>query len=386
MKSIKDKVLEIKEEFEERIFWQKMWILIKRIILVLIIIELGLFLPVPTKADNNSWLQFYGSIIGSMLGGIVALIGIKVTFKSIFMNVKPLIRPIKTTFCVYRNVEWSGILITDEKLNVILEKYFEKEEINFYDLDIWMLETICIKVSEKYRNTKWQFQLSVEDVENMYECIKDICKYRSAKEGFHHLFFDFSKKYDDKFNKVILEEILYELRQKYIDKCLEHIIEKQEREWRKFLPIYNFGAGNGLDVKVDWDMKDGAYKKYCEKLGISSESFEFKDSSDVPPLDIIRNESGKNKTYFEIPMSIVDFIEEILKQTDETINKNQEGIDTNILLHENKIAQIKVTYEDIYGTSLGQKYDVYFRCLTQLTEFKECKVRYFYLTFKNTKI
>lgn len=53
-----------------------------------------LFLPIPSKADNNAWLQYWGSLIGSLIAGLVTLWGIEYTIKSTLMNVKPFIRPI----------------------------------------------------------------------------------------------------------------------------------------------------------------------------------------------------------------------------------------------------------------------------------------------------
>ena len=50
----------------------------------------------PSMANADTWLEFYGGLLGAAVGGIIALWGIEYTIKSTVMNVKPNIKSMET--------------------------------------------------------------------------------------------------------------------------------------------------------------------------------------------------------------------------------------------------------------------------------------------------
>lgn len=84
----------MKKKFKHLSIAQRMIVLILVTIVICFIINGLLFVPMPSHADDNAWLGFYGSILGATIAGIVTLWAIETTIKSTLMNFKPVIRPV----------------------------------------------------------------------------------------------------------------------------------------------------------------------------------------------------------------------------------------------------------------------------------------------------
>lgn len=317
-------------------------ILIGVSIIIAGVIELCLFIPIPSNADNNSWLVFWGSVLGAIIGGIVTLWGLNVTIKSTYLNVKPLLRPVRTDFYVYLKDE--NMTMTDKNIVVRVNEYFEKEEINFFELDEYMLEEACSKVANNHKGTKWESDIEKIDIDKLYEGIKEICKCKRNEDAFKLLYYELVSKYDKGFDKDLMEEIRYELKQLYINRCAINIIHEENEKWRYFMPLYNVGAGNALDIEVKWDTSDNSYKEYCDKLGFDEKDYlEMKKSFSLDALetlsaDILKIKDGEDKRYFEIPCQIIGLIEVIIYKS--FIDKSKD-INTNVLLDEDKMHNLK---------------------------------------------
>lgn len=377
----------MKKKFKHLSIAQRMIVLILVTIVICFIINGLLFVPMPSHADDNAWLGFYGSILGATIAGIVTLWAIETTIKSTLMNFKPVIRPVKSYFYVYTSKEKGSMVITDTRLVEIFKEHCENDEIDFEELDIYMVIEAYAKIEKKYEGTKWSLEVSKLDVEKLYEEIFNICKHRNINKCFKLLFEELADKYKNEINKSIIEDIIYELKNLYRRESERKLINNELEKWDLFFPIYNIGAGNALDIEVNWDVSDLAYKNICDELGFNendydemNKSFSFKNM-ELLKKEILLCEKDSNKINIVIPGEIVLLIKFIIKKSEDNYS-----IKNNILVKENKIAQLTIRYDNIHGETLDDKYNVYFKIWSNIIdEYDDYNEKTFYFRFVNTE-
>lgn len=377
----------MKKKFKHLSIAQRMIVLILVTIVICFIINGLLFVPMPSHADDNAWLGFYGSILGATIAGIVTLWAIETTIKSTLMNFKPVIRPVKSYFYVYTSKEKGSMVITDTRLVEIFKEHCENDEIDFEELDIYMVIEAYAKIEKKYEGTKWSLEVSKLDVEKLYEEIFNICKHRNINKCFKLLFEELADKYKNEINKSIIEDIIYELKKLYRRESERKLINNELEKWDLFFPIYNIGAGNALDIEVNWDVSDLAYKNICDELGFNendydemNKSFSFKNM-ELLKKEILLCEKDSNKINIVIPGEIVLLIKFIIKKSEDNYS-----IKNNILVKENKIAQLTIRYDNIHGETLEDKYNVYFKIWSNIIdEYDDYNEKTFYFRFVNTE-
>jgi hypothetical protein len=370
---------------------KRMILLILLTIVTCFLINAILFIPMPSLADNNAWLQFYGSVIGAVIGGTVTLWGIEYTIKSTIMNVKPVIRPVKTYFYVYSDKNSNGMTITEKKLNEAIKEYFEKQEIDLEELNIFMVIEAYSIVKEKHIGTKWDIELSKLDVNILYKDIRDILKYKTARAGFKLLFEELVEKYKDACNKSLIEDIVYELRELYKKRCENNIIFQEEQGGYLFIPVYNVGAGNALDIEVNWDVSNLEYRNVCDDLGFNDKdylemerSFSFKNMA-LLRKEMLMCEKDNNKVHIQISTEIIQLIKFIIEKSRKNNNEKKHA-NNNILVGENKIAQLNIKYYDIHGYSIENKYDIYLKIWDNIVdEYYSYSEKTFYFRFIDTE-
>ena len=377
----------MKKKFKHLSIAQRMIVLILVTIVICFIINGLLFVPMPSHADDNAWLGFYGRILGATIAGIVTLWAIETTIKSTLMNFKPVIRPVKSYFYVYTSKEKGSMVITDTRLVEIFKEHCENDEIDFEELDIYMVIEAYAKIEKKYEGTKWSLEVSKLDVEKLYEEIFNICKHRNINKCFKLLFEELADKYKNEINKSIIEDIIYELKKLYRRESERKLINNELEKWDLFFPIYNIGAGNALDIEVNWDVSDLAYKNICDELGFNendydemNKSFSFKNM-ELLKKEILLCEKDSNKINIVIPGEIVLLIKFIIKKSEDNYS-----IKNNILVKENKIAQLTIRYDNIHGETLEDKYNVYFKIWSNIIdEYDDYNEKTFYFRFVNTE-
>lgn len=140
-----------RKKFSNINIWVRYAILVGVTIILGFPINLFLYAPIPTLADENAWLGFYGSIVGAGIAGIVTLWGIEYTIKSTILNVKPAIRPVKTDFFLY---DKNGVFVTAKPMTVLLEEYAKSEKVYFFEIDKSEYIDIIGNLVEEYKDTK----------------------------------------------------------------------------------------------------------------------------------------------------------------------------------------------------------------------------------------
>lgn len=279
------------------------------------------------------------------------------------------------------------MVITDTRLVEIFKEHCENDEIDFEELDIYMVIEAYAKIEKKYEGTKWSLEVSKLDVEKLYEEIFNICKHRNINKCFKLLFEELADKYKNEINKSIIEDIIYELKKLYRRESERKLINNELEKWDLFFPIYNIGAGNALDIEVNWDVSDLAYKNICDELGFNendydemNKSFSFKNM-ELLKKEILLCEKDSNKINIVIPGEIVLLIKFIIKKSEDNYS-----IKNNILVKENKIAQLTIRYDNIHGETLEDKYNVYFKIWSNIIdEYDDYNEKTFYFRFINTE-
>lgn len=342
------------------------------------IINKLLYINIVTHDSNDGdWLGFWGSFLGGIFGGLATLITILCTIKSISMNSKPIIKPIKKYFYVYIREEQGGITITDKSLYEMVEYNYKNKEIDFNQLNILMVNEVFISL--KYRNEIWESKIQkILDggIHNkIYKDIKDICNLRIIEDAFKQLKQELPKRYIDDVDKDLINDFILELIETYrIDVCVNRIIYKESFKDFYFIPIYNVGAGNALDVEVKWDVSDKSYKVLCSELGISKNDlknrFSFENIGSIA-VECLLIEQNSNKINIQIPIEIIYLIKYIVCKS----------IQNNILLDENKIAQLNIDYFDIHGNPGNEKYNVIFKIWDNVDKVYGYSEKNYYLKF-----
>ena len=133
--------------------WGKYVVLLIVTVILGFMVNLFLFVPIPTLADENGWLGFYGSLIGAGIAGIITLWGIEYTIKSTVMNVKPCIRPVKKDFYLYEK-KGQGLTITEKPLFHLVEEFASKEKVDMFEVNELVIDAIISKLTEEKGGTE----------------------------------------------------------------------------------------------------------------------------------------------------------------------------------------------------------------------------------------
>ena len=364
----------------------KIWV--RYLILLIITIGLGflinqlLYMPIPTLAEENAWLGFYGSIIGAAIAGIVTLWGIEYTIKSTILNVKPAIRPIKTSFFLYSK-EGIDLFVTNKPIITLVDEYAQTQTIRFTEISKLDYLYIKEKLAEKYQETKWADIFSEIDIDALYKQIKDLCAYKTYKEAFDILYTELPNTYKHGVGEQLCERIF----EKYRHDMAFEVMCEASRQWCVYYSVYNIGAGNASDIRVRWDFSKNHYMLLCEKLGFISEdydnmnkSFSFR-SIQIGEADVMLNTNGDNKIKVEVPSEVILFIKMIYIKS-LTNTKEKKHIQNNVLVGENQIAEMEISCSDIHGKPHSDKYRVMFKINSTLQNPYDANEEHFYLKFE----
>lgn len=370
--------------------FKRMVILILCVLITCVIINLLLLIPIPSLADNNAWLGFWGSIIGAIISGIITLWVIEYTIKTTLMNVKPVIVPIKSFYYIYSHKKDKGMHILDKKLSLKLTEYLDEKEIDFSIADKFLLLEAMYNTKEN-NDKKWSEDIDKIDSDLLYNDIVSICKYKTVNKAFNGLALELNNKYKGKYSESIINDIIYRLKQLYV-KHSERDIIYDEGQWQIYFPIYNVGQGTALNIEISWSIKDLAYKTLCDGLGFDDSDYDKMkkhfsfDNMQTILTEILINDKDRNKLYIEVPREIIHLISFIKLKQEENI-KNHKYVNNNILVNENKIAQINIKYDNIHGESFkDENYDVYFKIGNNIIdEYYNYDEEYFYFRFIKTK-
>lgn len=376
--------------FKDMSVFKRMVILILCVLITCGIINLLLLIPIPSLADNNAWLGFWGSIIGAIISGIITLWVIEHTIKTTLMNVKPVIVPIKSFYHIYSHKKDKGMYILDKKLSLKLTEYFDEKEIDFSIANKFLILEAIYNTKEG-NDKKWSEDIDKIDSDLLYDDIVSICKYKTVNKAFNELALELNNKYKGKYNESIINDIIYRLKQLYV-KHSEGDIIYYEGQWQIYFPIYNVGQGTALNIEISWSVNDLAYKSLCDKLGFDNSDYdEMKkhfsfDNMQTILTEILISDKDRNKLYIEVPREIIHLIHFIKLKQEKNV-ENQKYENNNILIDENKIAQINIKYDNIHGESFkDENYDVYFKNWNNIVdEYYNYNEEYLYFRFIKAK-
>lgn len=368
---------------------KKMGIWSKYVVLLVITIVLGfivnafLFIPIPTLADENGWLGFYGSLIGAGIAGIITLWGIEYTIKTTVMNAKPCIRPVRTDFFLYKR-EGNGLFVTEKTLTRLMNEYSEMEKVDLFDIDELILGNIVQKLALRKKGSKWENILNNLNLQKLCNLIKNVCEYHTYKEALDILSRELDRTYRNGVGRVIFDELL----EVFWKNIAFEVISRESHKWGVFFSIYNTGAGNATDIRIEWDFSKNYHKVICDNLGFSQEEYKemLKNFSleniETAEADVMLNTNGDNVVRVQIPGEIILLVKNLyLKEGKNGLEKKYEN--NNALVGEHEFAELNISCKDIYGEEHYFHYIVMFRIQPTLWSEYGCIEHRFYFKFDN---
>lgn len=368
-----------RKKFSNINIWVRYAILVGVTIILGFSINLFLYAPIPTLADENAWLGFYGSIVGAGIAGIVTLWGIEYTIKSTILNVKPAIRPVKTDFFLY---DKNGVFVTAKPMTVLLEEYAKSEKVYFSEID--KLEYIAIigNLVEEYKDTKWESVFAKVNIDELFEEVKEMCQLQTYQEAIINLRTKLPEKYSNGVGVKLAEKISENIHRKI---AYEAMSEARD-QWYVYYWVYNVGAGNAVDVRIAWDFSKDYHKKLCNDLGFSEEEYSEMmknfslDKIDIAEADVMLNTNGDNKVKVFVPSEVILFIKHLHIKSLKNYNEKK-YMNNNALVRERQIAELNISCIDIHGNPHEECYDVVFRIQSTLQNNYDYKEEHFYLKF-----
>lgn len=365
--------------------FDKIWI--RYLILLIVTIVLGflinwfLYMPIPTLAKEDAWLGFYGSIVGAAIAGIVTLWGIEYTVKSTILNVKPAIRPVRTNFFLYSK-EGIGLFATNKPIMILVDEYAKSQKIHFNEVDKLDYLRIKEKLVDEYKDTKWEPTFAEIDIDSLYKQIKNICKFKTYQESIDMLSTELPNIYEHGVGEKLCEKIF----EKYSHNMAFESMREARDQWSVYYSIYNIGAGNASDIRIEWDFSKNFHLSLCRNLGFDEKDYEYMnkffsfDNIQVGEADVMLNTSGDNKIKVAVPDEVLLFIEHLHNKF---LKNNKEGkyMQNNALVGENQIAELKISCVDIHGKTHSDGYKVMFRISPTLQKPYDAEEEHFYLKF-----
>lgn len=375
-----------KEKKKARIgIWGKYSILLGITIVICFVINGILYIPMPSMANADTWLEFYGGLLGAAVGGIIALWGIEYTIKSTVMNVKPNIRPVRKDYFLYYN-EKNGLFLTEKPFSHLMKEYAEENKVNLMDLEEYVIIAFIEKLANSKQGTKWEEIFRKLNIKKLSHTIKDSCEYRTYSEAMEVLYRELDKTYRNGVGRAIYEEIVDVFRRN----ISFEIVSKEMHKWGLFYNVYNTGAGNATDVRISWDFSKKYHLKICDALGFTKEEYEKMkhsfslDDAETAEADVMLNENGENMCRVQIPEQLLMLIKNMYMKELKN-GKEQKYENNNALVGEHEIAELNISCKDIYGENHNFPYTVYFRIMPTLNEEYGYTEERFYLKFENRK-
>lgn len=357
-------------------------------ILLLIAIILGfainylLYIPVPSLADVNTWLSFYGSIVGAGIAGIITLWGIEYTIKSTILNVKPEIRPVRKDFFLYQR-QGTGIFIADEALPALVKKQFDCSKIQFSDIDKLEYSGILKQLSSQHEGTKLELFFSQIDVNKLYNEIKQLCSFKTYSEAMNLL----SEKLPNMYKHGAGEQLYPKIYEKHYDDIASSVMIDLSMNWNDcHYYLYNIGAGNASDIRVEWSFKKNYHISLCKALDFSKKEYEDMNNSfsfenvQAGEADVLLNTNENNKIQAAIPTELILFIKLIHRKSEKNIIEKHYA-KNNVLIGENPIAELTVSCVDIHGKQHSTRYRVMFKISSTLRTFYDTQEKIVSLKF-----
>lgn len=358
--------------------WVRYGILIGTTVVIGFLMNVFLYIPIPSLANVNAWLGFFGSIVGAGIAGIVTLWGIEYTIKNTLLNVKPVIRPVRTDFFLY---DKDGIFVTEKSMSVLLKEYVEREKVYFSEMDKFDYVAIIKNLVEEYKDRKWGDLFAQVDADDLFEEVKRICQMQTYQEAFSNISIKLTEKYDNGVGEKLAERIYENFRHKIVFETMN----EARHQWYVFFWVYNVGAGNAVDVRIAWDFSKNYHEKLCSDLGFSEEEYlqmlnNFSlDKIGVAEADIMLNTNTDNRVKVFVPSEVILFIMHLYKKSLE--NNNEKNANNNALVSERQISVLKISYTDIHGQEHMEHYDVMFKMSSTFDNSYNYKEQYFYLKF-----
>ncbi len=372
-----------KKKFSNINIWVRYVILVGVIIILGFSINLFLYAPIPTLANENAWLGFYGSIIGAGIAGIVTLWGIENTIKSTILNVKPAIRPVKTDFFLY---DKDGIFVTVKPMAVILEEYEEREKVYFSEIDKLEYIAIVENLVEEYKDGKWGVVFERVNIDDLFEEVKEMCQLQTYQKAIINITTNLPEKYKNGVGDKLAEKISTHFRHKIAYEAMSEVRD----QWYVYYWVYNVGAGNAVDVRIAWDFSKSYHKKLCNDLGFSEEEYSQMmrnlslDKIYIAEADVMLNTNDNNKVKFFVPSEVISFIKHLYIKSLKNYNEKK-YMNNNALVGEHQIAELNISCIDIHENQHEECYDVIFQIQSTLQDNYDFKEEHFYLKF-NKKI
>lgn len=364
---------------------KKIWI--RYLILLIVTIILGflinafLYAPIPTLAKEDAWLGFYGSIVGAAIAGIVTLWGIEYTIKSTILNVKPAIRPVRTNFFLY-DKEGIGIFTTNKSITVLMEEYSKNQRIYFNESDKLSYLYIKEQLINEYKETKWESIFAEIDVDILYKQIKDLCASKTYQESMTILDTELPNIYENGVGDKLCEKIGEKMRRTI---AFESMCEARD-QWFVYYSIYNVGAGNAMDVRIEWDFSKNYHKILCENLGFDEDDYDNMNKSfsldniEIAEADVMLNINDDNKVRVSVPNKVILFIKHLYIKSLKN-GKEQKYMQNNALVGEHQIAELKISCVDIHGEKHPDSFRVMFGISSTLRNIYDFKEEHFYFKF-----
>ena len=292
--------------------WGKYVVLLIVTVILGFMVNLFLFVPIPTLADENGWLGFYGSLIGAGIAGIITLWGIEYTIKSTVMNVKPCIRPVKKDFYLYEK-KGQGLTITEKPLFHLVEEFASKEKVDMFEVNELVIDAIISKLTEEKGGTEWEHILKNLNRKKMCNLIKEKCAYHTYKDSMEILYRELDKMYRNGVGRVIAERVT----EHFCCVMAFEAMSSEKNKWGVFFPIYNTGAGNATDVQIKWDFSKNYHRELCSNLGFTDNEYEDMlkyfslDTIEVAEAEVMLNTNGDNIFRVQVPGEVLLLIENL---------------------------------------------------------------------------
>lgn len=365
--------------------WVRYAILIVSTVILGFLINLFLYAPISTLADENAWLGFFGSVIGAGIAGIVTIWGIEYAIKNTILNVKPVIRPIKTDFFLYYKKD-SMFFASNKSMRVLMKEYEESQKVYFSETDKLDCGSIINLLAEEYKDTKWEAVFRKLNIEDLFNKVKEICQSQTYKNGINNLVNELPEIYKSGVGSRIVEKICENFQRNIAFK----VINTAKDELRLYYWVYNVGAGNAIDIRISWDFSKNYHKKLCNDLGFSEEEYsdmmkKFSlDKIDIAEADVMLNTNDGNKIRVFIPDEVILFIKHLYIKSFKNCNE-MKHMNNNALVGENQIAELNISCIDIYEENHIEHYDVMLRIESTLQNYYNYEEEYFYLKFNKKK-
>lgn len=370
-----------KKEKKKMGIWQKYILLLLVTILACFLINIILYIPMPSLVGESGWLTFFGSLFGALVAGLVTLWGIEYTIKTTVMNVKPCIRPVRKDFFLYYNCN-RGLFIIDKPFSVYMDEKFKNEKVDLFDINELIIGNYVNELAESKKGTKWESIFANLNIKKLCNSIKDKCEYRTYDRATEILYRELDKEYANGVGRVLFEKVMEIFR----SNIASSVLSQQWRNNKVFYSVYNTGAGNATDVRISWNFSKKYHLTICEKMGFNEEDYAKMNNSfsldeiEMVESDVMLNENGNNMVRVQVPDEVIMFVEMIYLKSIKN-EKEEKYEENNALIGEHEFAELNILCNDIYGEKHDFQYKVIFRMMPTLAFQCDYQEEKFYFKF-----